>query len=161
MANAEQGHNEAVPLRLGQHAVTGVDENDCQVARAGTGRHVPRVLLVARRVRNDELALGRREIAIRHVNRDALLAFRLQAVGEQRRVEVSSRRPVRERIPLQGGELVLVDHFRVVEQPADERTLAVIHAAARQEPQQFLLFVLLEVGVDIGGDKVRLVGHGA
>ncbi len=60
---------------------------------------------------------------------------------------------------LQGCELVLVDHLRIVQQPADQRALPVVHAPAREEPQELLLLVLLEVGVDVGGDEVGVVRH--
>jgi hypothetical protein len=43
---------------------------------------------VAGRVRDDELAPRRREVAVRDVDRDALLALGPQAVGEQRQVDV-------------------------------------------------------------------------
>jgi hypothetical protein len=47
---------------------------------------------VARRVGDDELALRRREIAVRDVDRDALLALGLEAVGQQREVELVADR---------------------------------------------------------------------
>ena len=60
-------------------------------ARFGGGRagdHVARVLNVAGRVGDDELALRRREVAVRDVDGDALLALGAQAVGEQREVHL-------------------------------------------------------------------------
>ena len=63
------------------------------------------------------------------------------------------------RVALDRGELILVDHLGFVEQLADERALAVVDAAAGQEAQQLLVLVLLEVGVDVGGDQFGLVGH--
>src|SRR5690606_32777374 len=51
------------------------------------------------------------------------------------------------------------DHLRIVQQPSDQGRLAVVHAAAGDEPQQPLVLVLLEIGVDILGDQaVGLVG---
>ena len=52
-------------------------------------------------------------------------------------------------VSLYGGKLVLVDHLGVVQQPDDERALAVIDAAAGEEAQQLLLLVAGEVGVDV------------
>jgi Na+-transporting methylmalonyl-CoA/oxaloacetate decarboxylase beta subunit len=43
---------------------------------------------VARRVRDDELALRRGEVAVRNVDGDFLLPLRAQAVGEQRQAGV-------------------------------------------------------------------------
>ena len=49
------------------------------------------------------------------------------------------------------SELVLVDALGIVQQPADQRGFAVVHAARGREAQQFLLFVLPEKVFDIGG----------
>ena len=71
--HAQQRDDERVPLRLGLDALPRVDENDGQIRGRCAGRHVPRVLDVARRVGDDEAAPGRGEIAVRHVDRDAPL----------------------------------------------------------------------------------------
>jgi hypothetical protein len=85
-------------------------------------------------VGDDELPLGRGEVAIGDVDRDALLALGPQPVGQQRQVRVGVA-------PGQAGaldrlELVLEDRLRVVEQPADQRRLAVVDRAGRGEAQQ-------------------------
>ena len=46
------------------------------------------------------------------------------------------------RVRLQRRELILEDHLRVVQQPADQRRFAVIDAAAGDEAQQALVLVL-------------------
>ena len=51
MADAEQARDEGMPPRLRQHAVAGVDQHDGEVGVRGAGRHVARVLLVARACR--------------------------------------------------------------------------------------------------------------
>ena len=61
------------------------------VGGRGAGDHVARVLLVARRVGDDELALVGGEEAVGDVDGDALLALGRQAVDQQR--EVDARRP--------------------------------------------------------------------
>ena len=153
----QERHDEAVPLRLRQDAVAGVDQDDGQIGGRGPGRHVPRVLLVARRVGDDELPPVGREIAVGHVDRDALLPFVLQTVGEQREIDILTGGAIPRGVFADGGELVLVDHLRLVEEPADERALAVVDAAAGDEPEQFLALMLREVGVDVGGDEGGLV----
>ena len=73
--------------RLLDDAVARIDQQDGEL-RGRRGRdHVARVLLVARRVGDDELALRRGEVAVRDVDGDALLALGGQAVGQQRKVE--------------------------------------------------------------------------
>jgi hypothetical protein len=68
---------------------------------------------VARRVGDDELAAGRREVAIGDVDRDSLLALGAQAVGEQREIDRSGRAV--DLALLHGGELVFEDGLAVVQ----------------------------------------------
>jgi len=58
------------------------------------------------------------------------------------------------RVDLERGELVLEQELRLVQQTADERALAVVDAAARDEPQEALVLVQFEVGEDVLGDEV-------
>jgi Tfp pilus assembly protein FimV len=88
-----------------------------------------------------------------------LLPLVFQAIGQQRQVDRTASRAVARRVLLDGGQLVLVDHFRFVQQPPDERALAVVDAAAGDEPQQFLALVLRQILVNIGRDQGRLVRH--
>ena len=48
---------------LGLHAVTGVDQDDGQIAGGRAGRHVAGVLLMSRRIGNNKFACGRRSIS--------------------------------------------------------------------------------------------------
>src|SRR5690606_33309184 len=80
----------------------------------------------ARCVGDDERPCGRGEIAVRHIDGDALLAFGAQAVGEQRQVGLLVA--TRAAGPLYRVELVEEHGLGVVEQPADERGLAVVDA---------------------------------
>ena len=50
--------------------------------------------------------------------------------------------PIRLRIGLERGQLVLEDHLAIVQQPADQRRFAVVDAAAGDEAQQALVLVL-------------------
>ena len=84
-ADAHQRHDGAVPESLRQQALGRVDQDDREVGRRSPRRHVARVLLVARRVGNDEAPPRRREIAVADVDGDALFAFRLQAVDQRLR----------------------------------------------------------------------------
>ena len=83
------------------------------------------------RVGDDELALLGREEAIGDVDRDALLALGGEAVDQQREVDLLPLRADPLRIGLQRGELVLEDHLRIVEQPPDQRRLAVVDRRRR------------------------------
>ncbi len=115
-----------------------VDQHDGKIGGRGAGRHVARVLLVAGRVGDDELALGRREEAVGDVDGDALLALGLQPVDQQGEIDVVAGRAVLLRIALERGELVLEYLPGVRQQPADQRRLAVVDRTAGQEAQQRL-----------------------
>ena len=124
VADPEQGGDVRVPVRLLEQPVDGVDEHQRGLRGRGAGDHVARVPDVARRVGDDERALRRGEEAVRDVDRDALLALGAQPVGEPREVD------------LRVGHLVGHQRLGVVEQPADQRRLAVVDRAGGGEPQQ-------------------------
>ena len=84
----QQRRDHRVAARLLEHALAGVDEHEREVGGRRAGDHVARVLHVPGRVGDDELAARRREVAVRDVDGDALLALGAQAVGEQREVGV-------------------------------------------------------------------------
>ena len=159
MPDPQERDDEAVAARLREDSVTGVDEDDGQIGRRSPRRHVARVLLVAGGVGDDELALVGGEVAVGDVDRDSLLPLILEAVGEQRQIDLVAGRAVARGIPGDRRELVLIDHLRFVEQPADERALAVVDAPAGDKPQQLLALVLGEVFVDVVGDERGLMGH--
>ena len=135
VGDAQQRRDERVALGLLEDPAAGVDEDDRRVGGGGAGDHVARVLLVARRVGEDELALGGGEVAVGDVDRDALLALGAQAVGEQREVERAVA------VAALGGlgdllELVLEDLLGVVEQAPDQGALAVVDRPGGGQAQQ-------------------------
>ena len=97
--------------------------------------HVARVLFVARRVRHHELALGGGEVAVGHVDGDALLALRRQAIHQQGEIDGPALAAVAPAVRFQRRQLVIENQLGIEQQPADERALAVVHATAGQEAQ--------------------------
>ena len=83
------------------------------------------------RVGDDELALLGREEAVGDVDGDALLALGGEAVDQQREVDLLPLRADPLAVGFERGELVLEDHLRIVEQPADQRRLAVVDRCRR------------------------------
>ncbi len=75
---------------------------------------------------------------MRDVDRDALLALCREPVEQQREVELAVDGAVAPRIGLECRELVVEDQPRLVQQPPDQRALAVVDAAAGDEAQQVL-----------------------
>ncbi len=134
MPDAQQIGDKRMAARLRQHAVARIDQDDGEIGGGSAGRHVARVLLVARRIGDDELALRRGEIAVGDIDRDALFALGAQAVGQQRQIDVAAA-AVGGRLG-HARELVFVDALGIVEQAADEGALAVVDAAGGGEAEQ-------------------------
>ena len=135
MADAEQRGDDRVAMGLGQQPLARVDQQDGEIGVGGAGRHVAGVLLVAGRVGDDERAPRRGEIAVGDVDGDALLALGLEAVDQQREVDVGADRAVLLRVAFERRELVVEDQLLLVEQPADQGRLAVVDRAAGQQAQ--------------------------
>ena len=135
VTHAEQGGDRGVAARLLDHALARVNQDDRHLGRRGARDHVARVLLVPGRVGEDEAPARGGEVAVRDIDRDALLALGAQAVGQQRQVEVPvAVARVRHRRDVL--ELIGEDRLGVVEQPPDQRRLPVVHRAGRREPQR-------------------------
>ena len=132
----------AAGLRQERHGALGgiqlgnVDQHHGSVTARGSRDHVPRVLLMAGGVGDDEFARWRGEVAVGHIDGDALLALGFQSVGEQRQIEprpgVCSRSA---RAARQGIELVGQDGAAVIQQAPDQGALAVVHTACGQKTQ--------------------------
>ena len=157
VADAEQGHQVAVPARLRKDALACIDEDHREVGGGGTGDHVARVLFVARRVGDDELAaLGRKE-AVGDIDRDALLAFGAEAVEQQREIKRVALGAEAPRIAFECRELVVEQRLRLVQHAPDQGALAVVDAATGDEAQQALALLRVEPGADVVG-RIRC-GH--
>ena len=142
LADAEQAADVGMPAGLRQQALARVHQHHGQLGVGGAGGHVARVLLVAGAVGHDEAAPRGVEITPGHVDRDALLALGVEAVGEQGEIQRALRLGVQPAaVALERGELVVRQHAGVVQQAPEQGALAVVHAAAGDEAQQALLGV--------------------
>ena len=90
----------------------------------GTGAGV---LGVAGRISDNKFPGWSRKIAIGDINRNALLTFGYQAIGEKRKVY--RVQPAALRCCLNCRELISEQAFAVVEQTTNQRAFAVIYAA--------------------------------
>ena len=148
-----------MPPRLGQHALARIDQHQRQIGIGGAGRHVAGILLVARRIGDDELALVGGKEPIGDVDGDALLALGGKPIDQQRKVDAFVAGGAVAAFLREAGELVVEDQLAVIEQPPDQGGLAVVDAAAGQEAQQRLVGLLGEPKVDIGiGGDVQWPG---
>ena len=135
-ADAEQMRDLAVPPRLRDHAFARVDEDHGEVGGRCRGHHVAGIILVPRRVGDDEAAPRGGEEEMRDVDRDALFALGGEAIGEQGEIELVALRAV-----LAGGcgeiaRLILEHRAGIVQQPADQGRFAVVDAAAHDQAEQ-------------------------
>ena len=105
-----------------------------EVGGGSAGRHVARVLHVARAVRDDELSVRRGRVPVRDVDGDALLALGAQPVRDEGEVDLAEAPAFRCRFDR--GDLVVEELAGVVEKSADERALAVVDRSDRGEPEE-------------------------
>ena len=118
----EQLEGGIAPVELG-----GVHQHHGGVCTGGGGHHVAGVLLVARRVADDEFAAFGVEVAVGDVDGDALLALGRQAVGQQCQVGFA--------LALHAGEVVLQHGLAVNQQTANQGAFAIVHRTAGDELQ--------------------------
>ena len=92
---------------LRQHPLASIDQDHGQIGGRCPGDHIAGVLLMARRVGDDELAaLGGKE-SVGDIDRDALFAFSREAIEQQRKVEVATLGADLGRVGGEGGEMIL------------------------------------------------------
>ena len=131
--DADEIADGGVAAGLALHPVARIDEQDRHVGVRGARRHVAGILLVPRRIDDDEAAMRGLEIAPGDVDGDALLALGLKAVEQQAEIDLLA---VLQAV-LRGMDdccaLVLGDRGRIPQHPADQRRFAVVHRAAGEE----------------------------
>ncbi len=134
-ADAEQRRDAAVAKRLGGDAVAGVDQDQRDLGMGGAGRHVAGVLFVAGRIGHQEGAARRGEIAIGHVDGDALLALGLEPVEQERVIELVPGAAEFSRPLLERFDLIDRDRAGLGQQSPDQGRFAVVDRAAGDEAQ--------------------------
>ncbi|MNI73051.1 hypothetical protein D3C73_1290290 [compost metagenome] len=77
MFDPQQRGDKTVAASLVQHTFTCINQQDRQIACGCTGGHVPGVLLMPWRIGDNKFAFLRGEIAVGHVDGDALLTLGL------------------------------------------------------------------------------------
>ena len=153
MLDAEQMREIAVPPRLDEHTLARIDKDNRQISGRGARDHIARILLMTRSIGDNELALFGCEEAVGNVDCYALLALGRQSVDQQCEVNFVALRALRLAVGLKRGQLIFKDHLAVIQQPPDQRALAIIHAAAGDEAEQLLVLMLVEISVNIFSDQ--------
>jgi hypothetical protein len=88
-----------------------------------------------RTISHDKTATFTVEITVRYVDGDALLAFRIETICQQRKVQDITGRMLPKTIASQSIDLIIGQHARVVQKPTEQRALTIVNAAARNETQ--------------------------
>ena len=132
-----------MPPRLRQHAHARVHQHHREIGGRRAGDHVACILLVPRAVGDDEPPALSAEEAVRDVDGDPLLALGRQPVHQQREVELRPSRPVPRGLGGQAVELVVEQRAGIVQQPPDQRRLAVVHRPAGDKAQQARLSTVI------------------
>jgi hypothetical protein len=126
LRNAKQMKQVAVSTGLIAQALGGVDDEHRGVGLRGAGDHVAQELGMAGRIDQHDIARGSAEADLAGVERDALIAFGLQRVEEERPLECHTA-PVTHR--LQRFQFAVGQTFGFMQQPADQRRFAVVDMA--------------------------------
>ena len=92
MLDPQQRRDKTVTFGLFHDAMAGagINQNNGEVSRRSTGCHIASVLHVTGCVGDDEFTFGSREITVGDIDRNALLAFLFQTVGQQRRIKTAA-----------------------------------------------------------------------
>ena len=130
--------------RLRDDTRAGIYQNNRQISGRAAGNHVTRILFVSRSVGNDELTVIRGEVAIGHVDSNALLTLRLQTVQQQGIVDVVAGITHTFAVALQRIQLVFIQFLTIEQQTSDKRGLSVIHRTGGKETKQIFLFVFIK-----------------
>jgi hypothetical protein len=114
---------------------------------------------VARGVGDHETALRRGKEPVGDVDGNALLALRLQAVNQQREIEIAAGGAGDLALRLQRRQLIVEQQFRIIEQTANQRALAVIDAAAGDKAQRRPVAMFKPQRLENGRHRLFQVGH--
>ena len=144
MLDTQQRYKESMTARLRDDPRAGIYQNNRQISGRAAGNHVTRILFVSRSVGNDELTVIRGEIAIGHVDSNALLTLRLQTVQQQGIVDVVTGITHTFAVALQRIQLVFIQFLTIEQQTSDKRGLPIIHRTGSKETKQIFLFVFIK-----------------
>jgi hypothetical protein len=93
-------------------------------------------LFVTRAIGNNEVAMRTVKVAVGYINRNTLLAFRVQTISQQGEVQYITIFVLKTTLAPQRINLIVGKHARVVKQAAQQGALAVIDASTGDETQK-------------------------
>ena len=122
---------------LNLNALGGVDEDDGELRKGSRHGHVSGVFLMSRSVGYNVAARLRFEIAVGHIDGDALFPLAHEPVQQQRIVDLTVR-AANPAVQLQRLLLIRIELLAVIKHVSDQRGFSVVHAAAGKKFQQIL-----------------------
>ena len=130
----EQRRNITVANGLLQYAMTCINQNDAQVGSTSTRYHVAGILNMSRSIGDDKLALRCGEIAVSHIDGDALFTLSTETICEQSQVHFLITAALAS--SLHRLQLVFENRLAVIKQSSYQSTLSIVHAARSREAEQ-------------------------
>ena len=130
----EQRRNIAVAHGLLQYTMTCINQNDAQVGSTSTRYHVAGILNMSRSIGDDKLAFRCGEIAVSHIDGDALFALSTETIREQSQVHFLITAALAS--SLHRLQLVFENRLAVIKQSSYQSTLSIVHAARSREAEQ-------------------------
>ena len=124
LLDAEQAEQIGVPAALLTHPFAGGDDQNCSISSRCARDHVFQELFVAGRVDDGVLAARRPKRNLRGVDRDVLFLLLEQRVEQKRKFKFH---PFRRTRLLHHLDLPFRKRVRVLQNPADQRGLAVVN----------------------------------
>ena len=100
---------------------------------------------------DDEFATFGIEIPVSHINGNTLLTLSLQTIHQQGQINLLTLRTPALTVSLHGRHVIFKNLLRVVQQAANQRTLAVIDTATGYEAQQALGFLASDKVPNLAG----------
>ena len=131
---AEQRRNITVAHGLLQYTMTCINQNDAQVGSTSTRYHVAGILNMSRSIGDDKLALRCGEIAVSHIDGDALFTLSTETIREQSQVHFLITAALAS--SLHRLQLVFENRLAVIKQSSYQSTLSIVHAARSREAEQ-------------------------
>jgi len=131
---AEQRRNITVTNGLLQYAMTCINQNDAQVGSTCTRYHVAGILNMSRSIGDDKLAFRCGEIAVSHIDGDALFTFSTKTIREQSQVHFLITAALA--CSLNRLQLVFENRLAIIKQSSYQSTLSIVHAARSREAEQ-------------------------
>ena len=109
----------AVPARLGKNALTGINQDNCQICSRCSCHHIAGELFMTWSISHNKLTLFRCKEAVGDVDGYALLSFRSKTIDKQSKINFFPLCSYFSAIGFQLIQLILEDHLTFIEKSSN------------------------------------------